>query len=119
MHCKNNRHSQCNAGPCMTALLQVPRTTVWRAFIHSPARSLYRNLLLHACIHLIDLLLVLDLAVGLLGDAEAFSNYSLHPTPPKHTIYYILLSHSKRFFPYNSFSPTIPPYLFPLYTITH
>ena len=55
----------------MTALLQVPRTTVWRAFIHPPARLLYRYLLLHACIHLIDLLLVLDLAVGLLGDADA------------------------------------------------
>ena len=55
----------------MTALLQVPRTTVWRAFIHPPARLLYRYLLLHACIHLTDLLLVLDLAVGLLGDADA------------------------------------------------
>jgi len=52
-------------------------------------------------------------------NGNAISNHSPHPTPSKHNIYYILLSPSKKFLPYNSFSPTIPPYLFPLYTITH
>ena len=33
---------------------------------------------------------------------KAFSNHSPHSTPPKHTIYYILLPPSKRFPPYNS-----------------
>jgi len=31
--------------------------------------------------------------------AKAFSNHSPHPTPPKRTIYYILLPPSKRFLP--------------------
>ena len=40
----------------------------------------------------------------LLGFLQPFP----HTTPPKHTIYYILLPSPKDFSPYNSFSPTIP-----------
>ena len=50
---------------------------------------------------------------------QVISNHSPNPTPPNvlFTIFYYLPPKDSS--PYNSFSPTIPPYLFPLYTITH
>ena len=48
------------------------------------------------------------LAAESTGCNKAFSDHSPHPTPLKRTIYYILLPPSKRFLPYNSFSPIIP-----------
>ena len=51
--------------------------------------------------------------------SKAFSNHSPIQLPPNvlFTIFYYLSPKDSS--PYNSFSPTIPPYPFPLYTIPH